>query len=231
MGRVILVTGTDTEVGKTFVTAALARRLSRSGLVVKAIKPVESGCVGPVAAPSEDGAILASATGQERPTEALQRLEAPLAPPVAARQEGIPIRDDAWAMFVADLADQSDIVFVEAAGGLFSPLSDRFDALSLAKHIGADVLVVSGDRLGTINHTRLTLAVLEHAGFGRQLTDSPCIVGFVFSGPAAPDASTGSNAKVFREVSGFSRVAELDRHESFDAAAEALDDVVDWFSR
>lgn len=231
MSHVILVTGTDTEVGKTFVTAALIRRLRNEGLTVRAVKPIESGVTSEHPAEAEDGVILATAAGQSSPPHAVQRLQAPLAPPVAAQLEGVRIRDDSWAPLIADLADQADVVFVEAAGGLFSPLSDRFDGLSLAKHIGADVLVVAGDKLGTINHARLTLAALEYAGFSRHLNaEGPRILGFVFSEPAEPDESTGQNAGVFADVADFPRVVALSRHDSWEEAAGDLDAAARWFS-
>ena len=229
MARIVLVTGTDTEVGKTFVTAALIHRLRESGLTVRAVKPVESGCETEDPDPGEDGVILAHAAGQATPPHAVQRLQAPLAPPVAAELEGVSIRDDAWGPLIADLADGADIVFVEAAGGLFSPLSTRFDALSLAKHLGADVLVVAADKLGTINHSRLTLTALEHAGISRDLSDRPHVVGYVFSEPATRDESTGRNAAVFSEVADFERVIEVRRHGSYREAAEDVGAAVAWF--
>src|SRR6185436_1437495 len=87
----LVVAGTDTGVGKTWVCAALARALVERGLRVTAVKPVESGC-GETVGPEEDGVVLAEATGQERPREALLRLRAPVAPPVAADLEGVEVR-------------------------------------------------------------------------------------------------------------------------------------------
>lgn len=231
MGKVIVVTGTDTEVGKTFVTAALVHRLRGEGYSVRAIKPVESGCVGAVAAPTEDGVILATAAGQATPPHAMQRLQAPLAPPVAAKLEGVPIQDDAWAPIVADLADQADFVFVEAAGGLFSPLSERFDALSLARHLGADVLVVAADKLGSINHSRLTYTVLKQAGFATTPGNGPCILGVVFSEPAQTDESTGKNAAAFAQAEDFGRVIAIGRRGSWEEGAEELGPVSAWLLR
>ncbi len=229
MARIVVVTGTDTEVGKTFVTASLIHRLRKEGKTVRAVKPVESGCETSDPSPGEDGVILANAAGQATPPHAVQRLQAPLAPPVAAELEGVSIRDDAWGPLIADLADGADVVFVEAAGGLFSPLSSRFDALSLAKHLGADVLVVAADKLGTINHARLTLTALEYAGITRQAVDAPHVIGFVFSEPAVRDESTGRNAEVFAEVTDFPRVTEIRRHGSYEDAAEDLGVAVGWF--
>ena len=84
--RILLVTGTDTEVGKTFVSCALAHALSQRCACL-AIKPAESGCT-PERDGQEDGQRLARATGQDEPTRALTRLDTPVAPPVAAELEG-----------------------------------------------------------------------------------------------------------------------------------------------
>lgn len=228
MSRVIVVTGTDTEVGKTFVTAALIYRLRQEGLTVRAVKPVESGVLSSEPEGREDGVILAAAAGQTSPGAAVQRYRAPLAPTQAAEIEGIPIEDDSWAPLVADLADEADLVFVEAAGGLFSPLSNRFDALSLAKHLGADMLVVAGDKLGAINHSRLTLTALRYAGFSDDLSATHSILGFIFSEPATADDSTGSNAAAFAQASGFPRTAVVTRHPSYQDATSELDGVLPW---
>ena len=97
MTRFICVTGTDTEVGKTVVTEALALGLTQRGLSVVAIKPVESGTKGNEAGQAssevaEDGVKLARATGQRAPTAALTRLRTPVAPPVAADLDLGPFR-------------------------------------------------------------------------------------------------------------------------------------------
>src|SRR5438105_13586087 len=92
--RTIVITGTDTGVGKTCGGTGLARALTLRGYRVIAIKPIESGCREAVS-PDEDGVLLAGATGQSEPTAALLRLYAAVAPPVAADMEVIPIDMDA----------------------------------------------------------------------------------------------------------------------------------------
>lgn len=184
-GRVIVVTGTDTEVGKTFVTAGLARALVARGLTVVAIKPVESGVPAEDVSPTEDGAILAAATGQAEPTAALQRLRTPVAPPVAADAEGVTLFPEAWRAAVARATAEADIVLVEGAGGLLSPLTWDLTALGLARELGAAALVVGADKLGTLNHTKLTLRTLESAGVE--------VLGVALSAPETADHSTGLN--------------------------------------
>jgi dethiobiotin synthetase len=217
--RTILVTGTDTEVGKTVVSCALARALVRKGLRVLAIKPVESG-TGEDPAPDEDGVRLARATGQENPAAALVRLRTPVAPPVAADLDGVRLDHVAWCEAIRDLGGSNDIVLVEGAGGLLSPLTWESTARDLAVDLGAEALVVAPDALGCLNHVLMTLEILEAAGVP--------LLGVVFSALTAPDDSTGKNAEALRRFSGLSRIASLPRLDDPDAAADHLADVANW---
>jgi 8-amino-7-oxononanoate synthase len=206
MTSVVVVTGTDTEIGKTFVTAGLARHLTARGHRVVAVKPVESGTRGDNAHEREDGVVLARATGQTTPRAALQRLTAPVAPPVAADVENILLDPEGWCNTITGLAKGVDLVLVEGAGGLFSPLAHGWTALDLARRLQARVLVVGADRLGTLNHTRLTLAALETAGVG--------VLGVVLSAPASADASTGRNRDVLAR--GGQKVTDVPRGAGMD---------------
>lgn len=182
MGRVVMVTGTDTGVGKTYVTAGLGRALSERGVSVVAVKPVESGVGtdGP-----EDGEILAEATGQTEPASALLRLAQPLAPPVAADIEGRSLDAEEWADFILAMALDHDLVLVEGAGGLLAPLTWDTTLIHLAERCRGSFLVVTSDRIGCISHTRLTVEALRRAGLA--------IEGLVLCAPSEPDPSTGTN--------------------------------------
>lgn len=217
--KIIVVTGTDTEIGKTMVTAGLARALRDRGVDVRAIKPVESGTEVDVQ-PGEDGVILAQATGQGAPEQALVRLREPLAPPVAADIDGVALDMDAWCDEIHAYAQGAEVVLVEGAGGLLSPLTWQHTARELAQKLDASVLVVAPDTLGTLNHTLLVLDALGHA-------DLP-ICGVVFSAPAEADSSTGRNAGTLREFAGMERIAELGRVADFAEAAEQLDAACAW---
>ena len=210
MTRFIVVTGTDTGVGKTYVTEALARELSRSQRVV-AIKPFESG----VTDGDGDAERLARATGQSAPLHALIRLKAPLTPAVAADREGVVID---WAKLVAEirsLALGADVALVEGAGGLLSPLTWTEDAITLARDLGADVVLVSADRLGTLSVTHAAVHVLAAASLS--------LAGIVLSAPAEADLSTGSNADALRRRLAAPRIVELPRGGTDLAIAEWLD--------
>ena len=156
----LLITGTDTGVGKTWTGCALARALRRSGRRVVAVKPLETGCPGPPAE-TEDGALLARATGQAEPQHALLRFRDPVAPPEAADREGRQIDFEDLVRRVREYAARADISLVEGAGGLLSPLTWKRSALDMARALEARVLLVAADRLGTIGHTLMALKLLS----------------------------------------------------------------------
>jgi len=220
--RVVLVTGTDTEVGKTVVAAGLARALVRRGRRVAAVKPVESGC-GEAPGETEDGVLLARAAGQDEPAAALVRLRTPVAPPVAAEREGRELDPGPWVETIRRLARDRDVVLVEGAGGLLSPLTWETTARDLGVALGADALVVAPDRLGCLNHALLTLEALRAAGL-RTL-------GVVFGAPVAPDDSTGTNADALRRFAPDVRTATLPRLADPADAAARLEAVVEWIER
>lgn len=215
--RYLLVTGTDTGVGKTFVGRALARVLVAKGIDVVAVKPVESGC-GELAAAEQDGALLAAETGQAAPRSALVRLAAPLTPPVAAEQEGIRLDLEAWIRILESLGEAVDLVLVEGAGGLLSPLTRVHTTRDLALRLDAETLVVAADRLGTLNHTLLTLDALRAVGIAPRAV--------ALSAPEVADASTGRNAAEIARW-GSVPVVEIPRG-SLDEAAARLRPVADW---
>jgi len=217
--RIVLVTGTDTGVGKTMVTAGLARALSDRGVQVVAIKPVETGC-GETVGESEDGWILASASRQSKPVGALTRLREPVAPPVAADLEGSTLDASCWRETLASYSESTEVVLVEGAGGLLSPLTWKETARDLASSLGAVALVVAADRLGTLNHTLLTLEALARAEI-RTL-------GIVFSAPPSPDESTGKNLESLRRIDPSVKALALARVKSWEEAAKKLEEVSRW---
>jgi dethiobiotin synthetase len=219
--KIVVVTGTDTEIGKTVVTAGLARALRERGVGVAAIKPVESGTAVELQ-PREDGATLARAAGQEHPEAALVRLREPLAPPVAADIDGVELDMDSWCETIRQhaLRHDVDVVLVEGAGGLLSPLTWTATARELAQKLDASALVVAPDRLGSLNHTLLVLEALKAA-------EIP-LAGVVYSAPEIPDSSTGKNARTLRDFAHLERIAQLPRLADPRDAAAHLDAVCDW---
>ena len=164
----LFITGTDTDVGKTWVTSAIARQLRAQSVRVGVYKPVCSG-----AEEAADGNLhwhdideLAEATGNEFDETRIcpQRFRHPLAPPVAARYEGKNVDADLLRSGVAWWAGQVDILLVEGVGGLLCPLTATSSIADLATDLKFPLLVVARANLGTINHTLMTLDVAERRG-------------------------------------------------------------------
>ena len=191
----LLITGTDTGVGKTWIGRALGNALVAAGRRVVAIKPVETGCSDATAL-HEDGALLAAATGQAEPRAALYRFPSPLPPALAADAAGEAIDLDAMLLRLEELSTGADVVLVEGVGGLLAPMTWEWTVVDLARALGASALVVAVDRLGTINHTLLTLGALELAGLE--------VAGVVLTG-------AGDAGSVDRDQRGRHRPARRDR--------------------
>ena len=156
----LFITGTDTGVGKTEVACRIAGWLRRAGYRVGVYKPAASGCTvcdGQMIA--GDARLLWEAAGQPSDLGQVcpQQFLAPLAPPLAARAEGRQV-DAALLRSGLDVwKRQSDIVLVEGAGGLMSPLSDEDYVADLAYDCGFPLIVVAPNMLGVINQTLQTL--------------------------------------------------------------------------
>jgi dethiobiotin synthetase len=163
------VTGTDTGVGKTTVSAGILAALHRRGFTVAALKPAESGCEprGGDLVPA-DGTLLRVAAGlDDLPIERIvpHRLASAVAPGVAARLEGIPF---SWPRVVearaALVARKPRLLLVEGAGGLLVPYADDLVGADLAARLELPLLIVARASLGTINHTLLTVFEARRRG-------------------------------------------------------------------
>ncbi|GGU38125.1 dethiobiotin synthase [Nocardioides albus] len=165
-GRVVIVTGTNTGVGKTVATATLASRARTNGERVAVVKPVQTG----TADGDCDAAEIHRLTGIE--VHELTSLEEPLAPDTAARRAGVEIPPvAAYAPTISALTSDNDLVLVEGAGGLLvrldtkgGTLLDLADTL-LAEDVPTSFVVVTAAGLGTLNHTELTVAALRARGY------------------------------------------------------------------
>ncbi len=154
------LTGTNTGVGKTHVGALIAKLLVAGGHRAGVYKPVESGCrreQGSLIA--ADGQTLWDAAG--RPGELAhvcpQRFEAALAPPQAATLEGSHVDAQLLRRGLDYWQERSDLVLVEGAGGLMSPLSDEDYNADLAADFGLPLIIVAANELGVINATLQTI--------------------------------------------------------------------------
>jgi dethiobiotin synthetase len=156
----LFITGTGTGVGKTYVGALIARALRAAGKRVGVYKPVASGCAlrdGQFVSP--DALALWEAAGRPGTLEQVcpQRFAVPLAPHLAARAEGRRVDPRLLREGINFWRETSDIVLVEGAGGLMSPVSDADYNADLAAEFGYPLVVVSANVLGTINATLQTL--------------------------------------------------------------------------
>ena len=156
----LFVTGTDTEVGKTWVASMIVRCLVESGHRVGVYKPVASDCIGDgTKMVAEDALALWEAAGRPLSLDAVcpQKFEAPLAAPLAARAEGRSIDSKLLREGVSVWADECDIVVVEGAGGLMSPVTEDEFVADLAADLGYPLIVVAPNVLGVINQSLQTL--------------------------------------------------------------------------
>jgi len=161
----LFITGTDTGVGKTYISTHLITALRSRGVLVAPRKPVESGCSqSPVGSllPADGMALLEAAGLDDLDEVTPYRFSAPLAPPQAAAREGQDIR----LRQLVNTCSRSDdaLLIVEGAGGFLSPIaSDGLNA-DLAIALALPVLLIVADRLGCINHCLLTIEAIEHRG-------------------------------------------------------------------
>ena len=196
MKRVLFVTGSDTGVGKTVVTALLTRQLRAQGRRVAALKPLCSGG-------REDAVALHAELGGALSLDEINpwHFRAPLAPALAARKERRRVLPAAVLAHVRQAGVCFDVVLVEGAGGLLSPLGVGFNALDLIAALRATPIVVCPNRLGAVNQALLVLAALPPAAARRAHV--------VLVTPLHPDASVRSNAALLTEHIGRERVHRL----------------------
>ena len=226
--RGVFITGTDTDVGKTWVAAGLTAALRQRGVKAVYFKPIQSGC------PEEGGRLIPTdaqfarhLAGLQEPLEALTpiALRLPLAPGVAAAQEGVEVDLGRIADSLRDLAARYEFLVVEGAGGLYVPLiGTHFLVLDLIRWLSLPLAVVARAGLGTINHTALTVKAALAAGVE--------VAGVILNRfPERPGLAEETNPGVIEAITGvpvlgrLPEVADLDRpagREVFLAAVEPI---------
>lgn len=190
----LFITGTDTGVGKTLVTAGIAAYLKERGLDVGAMKPVESGCLS--GAPDSDSIFLKKMIPLADDLDLINSyaFEPPLAPGLAARLEGVEISFDRILENFHRLELLHRWVLVEGAGGLRVPLAPGREVSDLIVAMKLPVLLVARMALGTVNHSLLTLEALERRGIS--------VAGLVFNCSSKElDPSTRYNIELLAEQS------------------------------
>ena len=197
--------GTDTEVGKTYTAALVARQLHQVGMKVGAYKPVASGCREIDGERIADDAVaLWEAIGKRRSLQEVcpQCFLEPLAPPEAASVERKSVDAEQLRSGAAVWMEDSDVLIVEGAGGLFSPLADGVLNIDLAKQFAdCKLIVVAANRLGVIHQTLSTCVAAKHSGLEPH--------GIILCDPTGvADQSTSTNPS---QISRYSRVPLLGR--------------------
>ncbi|MEC3958517.1 dethiobiotin synthase [Nocardia sp. CDC153] len=197
MSRMLFITGTSTDVGKTIATAALAATAATAGARVAVCKPAQTGV-----APGEPGdlAEITRLSGVSRTLE-LARYPEPLAPDTAARRCGRPLLTLAETVAGIESCADADLILVEGAGGLLVRIGD-FTLLDLAQKLGAPVLLVAAAGLGTLNHSELTTRALAAAGV-------ECAGLVIGSWPAEPDLASECNRVDLPAVTGVDLVGSI----------------------
>ncbi len=202
--RDLLITGTDTGVGKTTIAAAVVTTLRARGLRALGFKPAETG-VGGVQPTDSD--VLAIASGEKNVlARPLLQLAEPLAPAVAAERAGVALDPDEIEARIRRLRQDGYTLVVEGAGGVMVPLSWGYTVLDMAQACDLDAVVVARAGLGTLNHVALTVMMLR----SHQIP----IRGIVLNGRSAePDLAESTNpASLGRMLHGI-RIVEVP-HES-----------------
>jgi dethiobiotin synthetase len=218
----LFITGTGTGVGKTYFGALVARSLRDAGKRIGVYKPVASGCeVHDGRLISPDAIALWEAAGRPGTLEQVcpQLFAAPLAPHLAARQEGRLVDSKLLRGGIEIWQSTSDVVIVEGAGGLMSPIGEDDYNVDLAAEFGFPLLVVAANVLGTINATLQTLITAS------TFRDRVRVAGVVLNSlkPPGRDPSAQSNADELARRCGAPLLAKVEYEGGFDRA-------VDWAS-
>lgn len=164
----LFITGTDTDVGKTYICTQIIRQLSTFVAPIKVRKPIESGCEKNqqgVLQP-HDGQALWQANQKQETLEIVTpyRFAPAIAPDRAAKLNGKNITIDQLKQACLEQVNHHDFLIVEGAGGFYSPLANDGLNADLAKALDLDIALVVKDQLGCLNHTLLTLQAIESKG-------------------------------------------------------------------
>jgi len=180
------ITGTDTGAGKTVLTALLTHHLRKRGVNAVALKPVCSG-------DRADARALHAASAGALTLDEINpwHFRAPIAPLLAARRERRRVTLADVLAHVRTMQKRFEVVLIEGAGGLLSPLGEKFDSRELITALRAMPMVVCPNRIGAVNQILLALAALPRS--------SSCRARVVLMSPAKPDAATSTNAGLLAE--------------------------------
>lgn len=194
--QTFFITGTDTSVGKTLLATLLIQFLKKRGTKVGGLKPISSG-------DREDAKKIHAAVGPAMTLDEINpwHFSAPVAPLMAAAQEGRSVTLSQLASHVYAVRAPFDVMVIEGAGGLMSPLGDRFNCRDVISRLRAVPVIVAQNRLGVVNQVLLTLEALSP---GTALGSS-----IVLMSAKKPDASAATNGKLIADFSSHNRIFEF----------------------
>lgn len=164
MSPAYFLTGTDTEIGKTFITCALLHRAGLDGLKAAGLKPIAAGT--DTAGLNDDVEAIRAASNVELPRQIINPycFQPAIAPHIAAAEAGVSIEFGPIRASCDAARQQADRVIVEGVGGFCVPLGDQKNTADLAVALGLPVILVVGMRLGCINHAQLTAEAIATRG-------------------------------------------------------------------
>lgn len=218
MSSLLCIVGTDTDAGKTIVTAGILRALRHRGIPAQAIKAVQTGCE-----KGSDGYLAPDVTlyreaAPDAPAFAIEAFEHPCSPHLAARLEGKTLSAAILCDAIRRKAKEFDgITLVESAGGLLVPLNERECLIDLFTALDALIVLVSPNRLGTINHTLLSLEALRARGIepycailcSREPPAEECYKGNAYGTTSLAMRMQEDNAAVIRVMGKTARLISL----------------------
>jgi len=194
--RIIFITGTDTGAGKTFFAGTLVSLLHHRGVNVAALKPICSGG-------RDDARLLQRLAGAGLSLDEVNpwHFRAAVAPVLAARKEGKRVRLREVVAQVQRVAKRFEMLVLEGAGGLLSPMGEDFDSRDLIVALHASPIIVCPNQLGAVNQVLLVLAALPKR-FAKQ-------AGVVLVAPRKPNLASRTNKALLIEKIGTERICEM----------------------
>lgn len=166
--KVLFITGTDTDIGKTLIATGLLEAANKQGKRTAAIKPVAAGCSDTGEGPqNEDALMLQAAASAQLSYQQVNpvALDEPMAPHIAAKEQGKQLSANRLTGFCRGITLLPvDLVVIEGAGGWRVPLNNRESMAEIPKQLNAEVVLVVGLKLGCINHALLTAQAIRSDG-------------------------------------------------------------------
>lgn len=187
MNRIVFITGTDTGVGKSVLTALLAAFLCEREVRVAALKPICSG-------DRKDARLIRESLGGTLSLEEINpwHFRAPVAPALAAKMQKQRLTGAQVVKHIRKFQETHEMVLVEGAGGLLSPLGVDFDSRNLIVALGASPIIVATNKLGVVNHVLLTLEALPK--------DIRSDARVLLMAPHRPDMASRTNANLLKKA-------------------------------